>query len=93
MGRMRQLTLDGGEVEWTEQMEQTAGTPSRKLKKPVELWGITEDRKCGDCIHHQDYHYHNRHYHKCDIWHVSHSEATDIRVSWPACGKFEEVST
>jgi hypothetical protein len=45
---------------------------------------------CGDCSHHHRYEYHNGSYHKCDLHRLgqSHSAASDIRVSWPACTAF-----
>ena len=42
---------------------------------------------CGTCAYHHYYRWHTRSYHKCDQHRLgeSHSEASDIRVSWPAC--------
>jgi hypothetical protein len=46
---------------------------------------------CGTCSHHQALRYHNTMYHKCDLHRLgmTHSTASDIRVSWPACIKWE----
>lgn len=46
---------------------------------------------CGECIHHHAYFHHTRTYHKCDCHRLgeSHSSASDIRVSWPACSNFQ----
>lgn len=46
---------------------------------------------CGDCVHHHHYGWHNSSYHKCDQHRLgeSHSEASDIRVGWPACVLWE----
>lgn len=30
-------------------------------------------------------------YYKCTLSKLSHSSASDWRVSWPACGKYEEA--
>lgn len=45
---------------------------------------------CGECRHHVIDH-RNRRYHKCRLHRlgISSSEASDIRVSWPACDRFE----
>jgi hypothetical protein len=44
------------------------------------LLDAEEDHTCGDCLNHEQ---HGR-YHKCRLK-SSFSEATDIRISWPAC--------
>jgi len=45
---------------------------------------------CGGCAHHEHVHHHDRHWHKCTQHRLgmSHSAASDIRVSWPACTRF-----
>lgn len=45
---------------------------------------------CGDCAHHTVNHA-SRRYHKCLLHPLgpSRSEASDIRVGWPACERFE----
>jgi len=52
---------------------------------------VDGDHTCGDCIHHHHYGWHNRSFHKCDLHRLgeSHSAASDIRVSWPACVLWE----
>lgn len=47
---------------------------------------------CRDCAHSHRYHYHNKHFVKCDAHRLgeSHSEASDIRLKWPACARFVE---
>lgn len=46
--------------------------------------------RCGDCAHAHRVVHHSRAWWKCDLHRLgmSHSEASDIRVSWPACTKF-----
>ena len=58
---------------------------------PVRLEGGT----CGTCVHHQAYTWQSKMFHKCDIHRLgeSHSEASDIRVHWPACTKYEAECT
>lgn len=48
------------------------------------------DQTCGDCFHHKA-RTHNRSWHKCELHRLglSGSEASDIRVSWPACALFD----
>lgn len=59
----------------------------RSLLRP---WGTT----CGDCVFAHNYRHHNRSYWKCEKHRLgeSHSSASDIRKSWPACVLFEAAS-
>ena len=43
-------------------------------------------RKCSECDHLIHGEYHNRTYYKCTVYGCTHSEATDWRKSYPACG-------
>lgn len=51
-------------------------------KKYGICWGLT----CKDCAHLKRYEYHGRVYYKCELYGQSHSEASDWRLSWIACG-------
>lgn len=44
---------------------------------------------CGMCIHARQIDHHRRTYWKCDTVPMTNGAATDIRVSWPACTRFE----
>lgn len=55
------------------------------------------DEACGGCAHHHAYERYSsgkRTFHKCDLHHLgqSHSAASDIRVSWPACALFQPIA-
>lgn len=54
-----------------------------------------EGGRCGDCEHCHRYGWHDRKYVKCGKHRLgeSHSEASDIRVGWPACSLFEVRSS
>ena len=43
---------------------------------------------CGTCVHHLVRHRGSR-WHKCELAGVTHGPGTDIRVSWPACQRWE----
>jgi hypothetical protein len=51
-------------------------------------YGATSDRRCKSCVHLTHYDY-TRRYYKCEIYGESNSAATDWRVNYPACGKWE----
>ena len=53
-------------------------------------FGIDWKNTCKDCRHCIKYTPTDRHYYKCELYGVSGSEATDWRLSWMACGKFNE---
>ena len=44
------------------------------------------DRKCDECDHLIHGEYHGRTYYKCTVYGCSHSESTDWRKSYDACG-------
>ncbi len=52
-----------------------------------------KDRTCGGCAHAQRVSAGNWSGWKCDLHRLgmSHSAASDIRVGWPACTRFEEA--
>jgi len=60
-------------------------------RHPATLLPLLPDECCGQCVHAHHYNHHNRSYWKCGEHRLgeSHSAASDIRVSWPACTKFE----
>ena len=48
-----------------------------------------EGTKCKDCKFLHGYLYHTVTYYKCTKYGVSHGQATDWRLKYPACGRFE----
>ena len=46
----------------------------------------TADGICGDCPHFLRHRYHDKILLKCKAYGLSHSEATDWRKKWDACG-------
>ena len=46
----------------------------------------TADGTCKDCPHLVSGRYHDRILHKCEAYGMTHSEATDWRLKWVACG-------
>lgn len=44
---------------------------------------------CGDCDHHVISPGNTRTYHKCDLAGVTRGPGTDLRVSWPACQRYQ----
>ena len=62
--------------------------------KKIELMHSLFGRSCGtcgDCGHCIKY-IGNRTYYKCDVYGASHSEATDWRKSFKACGLFNKFT-
>ena len=68
---------------------------NRKLLRsgthPATHRRLLGEHTCGECSHHHCYLWHTKRYHKCDLHRLgeSHSEASDIRISWPACVLWE----
>lgn len=60
-------------------------------KHPANGLPIDTTHTCGDCVNLNRYHYRSRTYLKCEFHRLgeSHSEASDMRASWPACPHWE----
>lgn len=60
-----------------------------KGRHPVTKVALANNGKtCGDCEHHVVAGGHAKRYHKCEF-NDTNGPATDIRVSWPACIRYE----
>lgn len=63
-------------------------TTERKIHAMHRRFGTCAGLFCRDCDHLISGDYHNRKYHKCELYGLSHSEATDWRLSYTACGMY-----
>ena len=79
-----------GNVVPPEKMPPKVGNP--KFRTMQQLHGVLEGKTCKTCAHCIRYRYHNKTYYKCELWYVSNSEATDIRLKTVACNKYEEAN-
>lgn len=57
---------------------------------PATRVAVVHGATCGTCAHHFAVKF-NRTYHKCGLVHITSGPATDIRVSWPACLRYEQA--
>lgn len=66
--------------------------PERPVNPCLALYGPGPDgQTCKGCVHLRypvERNPQARHW-KCDLRKLSHSTATDHKVSWPACGRYE----
>ncbi len=62
---------------------------TRKLKTMQELYGCKENKICKTCMHLFKLEYHDKTYYKCELWKMSNSQATDIRLKNKACMKWK----
>lgn len=63
--------------------------PTHKFKTMQEIHGTLEGFKCKDCRHCTKVEHYPNIYYKCELWKLSHSTSTDIRLKDTACRKFE----
>lgn len=84
---IRQIDVFGNEISIEDLPKPTGG---RKYKTMQQMYGELPNSKCGDCKHCLKIRYHNKTYYKCELWYMSSSEATDIRLKNVACKKFEK---
>ena len=80
-----QYDIFGNLVEYIE--PKTSGR--NKYRTMQELHGIKEGETCRTCKHCIVRWYHGRTYYKCELWIISNSVATDIRLKSKACNKWE----
>jgi hypothetical protein len=52
------------------------------------LFGEMPDKRCAECKHFISGEYHDRRLFKCELYGLTHSEATDWRKSYTACGLY-----
>lgn len=60
----------------------------RKIDAMHRRFGVCILHKCKDCDHLISGRYHDHIYHKCELYGLTHSEATDWRLSYQACGMY-----
>ena len=60
----------------------------RKIFAMHKRFGECGSCRCKDCSHLISGKYHDRTYHKCELYGLSHGESTDWRLSYVACGQF-----
>ena len=60
----------------------------RKINAMHKRFGICWGEHCRDCDHCISGEWHGKQYHKCKLYGMSHSDATDWRLSWMAFGMF-----
>lgn len=63
----------------------------RKIALMHRLFGVCEGHTCRDCSNFVKGKYHDRTLCKCQVYGMSHSEATDWAGRWVACGAFNRT--
>ena len=61
----------------------------RKIEAMHTLFGVLPEKRCENCTNLIQGKYHDRHYRKCMVYGATHSEATDWRKKYVACGMFD----
>ena len=90
---MKNLDLFGNEVEVPDPPRGRQKTPTMQ-----EMFGTFPGKTCGECNHCIAF-MQSRIWYKCELWlrmcfpMGGHSAASDIRLKWPACAKFEKEET
>lgn len=81
----RQKCLSPEMEEWErDALARMEHNPMRRLLGPGP-----EGALCKSCVHLRCLRYANRYY-KCDLRNLAHGPATDQRVNWKACAKWEK---
>lgn len=85
---MTQPKLPGTDEEKAEFIRTHSAPNLKRIEKMHSLYGKLDGERCGDCAHLVGKSYANTYY-KCKIYGDSGGPATDWRLRWVACGKFE----
>jgi hypothetical protein len=83
----KQIDIFGNEIPIGDLPKPISG---RKYKTMQQLHGELFGKKCGDCAHCIVVRHNRKNFYKCELWYLSSSEATDIRLKNVACKKFKE---
>lgn len=62
----------------------------KKIDAMHERFGIVPDKRCEDCSNLIQGRYHTKYLRKCTVYGVTHSEASDWRKKYVACGLFNQ---
>ena len=59
-----------------------------RLQAMHRRFGTCGVLRCRDCCHLIGGEWHGKRYYKCELYGMSHSDSTDWRLSWQACGMY-----
>lgn len=65
----------------------------RKIELMYRVFGKCEGHTCGECNNFCSGRYHDKIVRKCEVYGLTHSEASDWAKRWTACGKFNQEYT
>lgn len=83
-----QLDIFGNIV--TEEQIKPKRVGRRKYSTMQEMYGVIDGKTCKTCQHCKHFLCGNKSVYKCELWYMTHSEATDIRLKNQACKKYQE---
>lgn len=63
---------------------------TRKIDYMHRLFGVLADKRCEDCTNLRKYYYRGLNLRKCAVYGETHSEASDWRKKYTACGMFNK---
>ncbi|MBR3208839.1 MAG: hypothetical protein IKF82_01080 [Bacilli bacterium] len=81
--------LFGEETSLDDYLRASEKTNHKKYISMQVQYGEKQGFKCKDCKHFIRNNHNYKTYFKCGLWHISNSEATDIRANQTACNKYE----
>lgn len=65
--------------------------PDKNANPCIPVYGPGPDgQQCKGCVHLRFPQHHSARHWKCDLRKMTHGAATDHKVSWPACGRYEK---
>jgi hypothetical protein len=75
---------------WGNPINEEQSRRGRRYLRMQEMHGTLRGKTCKTCRHCICKEQNCKFYYKCELWLISCSEATDIRLKDVACGRYEE---
>lgn len=62
----------------------------KKIDRMHKLFGVCEEHTCKECSNYIRIRYRDKMLRKCQVYGLTHSEASDWAGKWTACGMFNQ---
>jgi len=76
---------------WGNPIKEEQSRRGGRCLRMQEVHGTVKGKTCKTCRHCICKEHNCKFYYKCELWLISCSEETDIRLKDTACGKYEEI--
>lgn len=87
----KQINIFGEEIPVEEVLHSLPARSGKTFKQDFRhTYGFDEKHQCKNCKYFREFYYNCKHYFKCEMLGITHSQATDIRKRDYACKLYKE---